>query len=158
MAELADALGLGPSVRKDLGVRVPPPAPCTGVPNVRSRRFSSVGETLPGPHVCVSLDVCHGCRCIFPTISTSSSKNVACRRLSCFSRRSAGLRRQALIDETDTYLSELIDEVGEPTADEIAELRPSIGNSSSITSRIEQADQMLMLDSGASRDWRDGID
>lgn len=32
----------------------------------------------------------------------------------------AELRRQALIDETDSYLSELIDEVGEPTPDEIA--------------------------------------
>ena len=32
----------------------------------------------------------------------------------------AELRRQALIDEADTYLSELIEEVGEPTADEIA--------------------------------------
>ncbi|HEY5012920.1 MAG TPA: hypothetical protein VIK61_09470 [Acidimicrobiia bacterium] len=32
----------------------------------------------------------------------------------------AELRRQRLIDETDTYLAELIDEVGEPTADEIA--------------------------------------
>jgi post-segregation antitoxin (ccd killing protein) len=32
----------------------------------------------------------------------------------------AELRRQALIDETDAYLDELIDEVGEPTANEIA--------------------------------------
>jgi post-segregation antitoxin (ccd killing protein) len=32
----------------------------------------------------------------------------------------AELRRQALIDETDAYLGELIDEVGEPTANEIA--------------------------------------
>jgi post-segregation antitoxin (ccd killing protein) len=32
----------------------------------------------------------------------------------------AELRRQALIDETDVYLDELIDEVGEPTANEIA--------------------------------------
>jgi len=32
----------------------------------------------------------------------------------------AELRRQALLDETDTYLTELIDEVGEPTPDEIA--------------------------------------
>ncbi|MGO9876874.1 MAG: hypothetical protein ACLPVY_24125 [Acidimicrobiia bacterium] len=32
----------------------------------------------------------------------------------------AELRRQALIDETDAYLDELIDEVGEPTGNEIA--------------------------------------
>ncbi len=32
----------------------------------------------------------------------------------------AELRRQALLDETDTYLSELIEEVGEPTSDEVA--------------------------------------
>ena len=32
----------------------------------------------------------------------------------------AELRRQALIDETDVYLDELIEEVGEPTANEIA--------------------------------------
>lgn len=32
----------------------------------------------------------------------------------------AELRRQALIDETDTYLSELLAEVGEPTPDETA--------------------------------------
>ncbi len=32
----------------------------------------------------------------------------------------AELRRQALLDETDAYLTELIDEVGEPTPDEIA--------------------------------------
>lgn len=32
----------------------------------------------------------------------------------------AELRRQALIDETDSYLTELIDEVGEPTPDEVA--------------------------------------
>jgi hypothetical protein len=32
----------------------------------------------------------------------------------------AELRRQALRDETDTYLTELIDEVGEPTPDEVA--------------------------------------
>ncbi len=32
----------------------------------------------------------------------------------------AELRRQALIDEADRYLSELIDEVGEPSQDEIA--------------------------------------
>lgn len=32
----------------------------------------------------------------------------------------AELRRQSLLDETDTYLRELIDEVGEPTSDEIA--------------------------------------
>lgn len=32
----------------------------------------------------------------------------------------AELRRQSLLDETDAYLTELIDEVGEPTADEIA--------------------------------------
>ena len=32
----------------------------------------------------------------------------------------AELRRQALLDETDAYLVELIDDVGEPTADEIA--------------------------------------
>lgn len=30
------------------------------------------------------------------------------------------LRRQSLLDETDAYLTELIDEVGEPTPDEIA--------------------------------------
>jgi post-segregation antitoxin (ccd killing protein) len=32
----------------------------------------------------------------------------------------AELRRQALIDETDAYLDELIDEVGQPTSDELA--------------------------------------
>lgn len=32
----------------------------------------------------------------------------------------AELRRQSLLDATDAYLSELIDEVGEPTPDEIA--------------------------------------
>ena len=32
----------------------------------------------------------------------------------------AELRRQALLDETDAYLAALIDEVGEPTPDEIA--------------------------------------
>ncbi|MCU0268210.1 MAG: hypothetical protein MUF83_06125 [Acidimicrobiales bacterium] len=32
----------------------------------------------------------------------------------------AELRRQSLLDATDTYLAELIDEVGEPTPDEIA--------------------------------------
>lgn len=32
----------------------------------------------------------------------------------------AELRRQALLDETDTYLTELLAEVGEPTPDEIA--------------------------------------
>ena len=32
----------------------------------------------------------------------------------------AELRRQALIDETDAYLNELIAEVGEPTRDEVA--------------------------------------
>lgn len=32
----------------------------------------------------------------------------------------AELRRQSLLDETDAYLTELIDEVGEPTPDEIA--------------------------------------
>jgi len=32
----------------------------------------------------------------------------------------AELRRQALLDETDTYLAELTDEVGEPTPDEMA--------------------------------------
>jgi len=32
----------------------------------------------------------------------------------------AELRRQALLDETDAYLTELIDEVGEPTPDEVA--------------------------------------
>ncbi len=32
----------------------------------------------------------------------------------------AELRRQALLDETDAYLADLVDEVGEPTADEIA--------------------------------------
>jgi post-segregation antitoxin (ccd killing protein) len=32
----------------------------------------------------------------------------------------AELRRQALMDETDVYLDELIDEVGKPTANEIA--------------------------------------
>ena len=32
----------------------------------------------------------------------------------------AELRRRALIDETDNYLDELIDEVGDPTPDEIA--------------------------------------
>ncbi len=32
----------------------------------------------------------------------------------------AELRRQSLLDETDAYLAELIDEVGEPTPDEIA--------------------------------------
>jgi post-segregation antitoxin (ccd killing protein) len=32
----------------------------------------------------------------------------------------AEVRRQALIDETDAYLDELIDEVGEPTGNEIA--------------------------------------
>ena len=32
----------------------------------------------------------------------------------------AELRRQALLEETDAYLTELIDEVGEPTPDEMA--------------------------------------
>ncbi|MCB0988857.1 MAG: hypothetical protein H6519_06885 [Microthrixaceae bacterium] len=32
----------------------------------------------------------------------------------------AELRRQSLLAETDAYLSELIDEVGEPTPDEMA--------------------------------------
>lgn len=32
----------------------------------------------------------------------------------------AELRRQSLLDETDAYLTELFDEVGEPTPDEIA--------------------------------------
>jgi hypothetical protein len=32
----------------------------------------------------------------------------------------AELRRRALLDETDTYLAELVQEVGEPTVDEIA--------------------------------------
>jgi len=32
----------------------------------------------------------------------------------------AELRRQALLDETDSYLSELLEEVGEPTPEEIA--------------------------------------
>jgi post-segregation antitoxin (ccd killing protein) len=32
----------------------------------------------------------------------------------------AELRRRALLDETDAYVAELVDEVGEPTADEIA--------------------------------------
>jgi post-segregation antitoxin (ccd killing protein) len=32
----------------------------------------------------------------------------------------AELRRQALIDETDAYLDELIDEVGAPSANEMA--------------------------------------
>jgi hypothetical protein len=32
----------------------------------------------------------------------------------------AELRRQTLLDETDTYLTELIREVGEPTPDELA--------------------------------------
>jgi post-segregation antitoxin (ccd killing protein) len=32
----------------------------------------------------------------------------------------AELRRQALLDETDAYLAELIAEVGEPTPDELA--------------------------------------
>lgn len=32
----------------------------------------------------------------------------------------AELRRQSLLDATDAYLSELVDEVGEPTHDEIA--------------------------------------
>lgn len=32
----------------------------------------------------------------------------------------AELRRQVLLDATDAYLTELIDEVGEPTPDEIA--------------------------------------
>ena len=32
----------------------------------------------------------------------------------------AELRRQVLIDETDAYLDELIEEVGRPTADELA--------------------------------------
>ena len=32
----------------------------------------------------------------------------------------AELRRRALIDETDAYLSELVAEVGEPTPDEMA--------------------------------------
>lgn len=32
----------------------------------------------------------------------------------------AELRRQALLDETDSYISELLEEVGEPAPDEIA--------------------------------------
>ena len=32
----------------------------------------------------------------------------------------AELRRQALLDETDTYLTDLVAEVGDPTPDEIA--------------------------------------
>lgn len=32
----------------------------------------------------------------------------------------AELRRQRLLDETDAYLAELVDEVGEPTPDEVA--------------------------------------
>ncbi len=32
----------------------------------------------------------------------------------------AELRRRSLLDATDTYLAELIEEVGEPTPDEIA--------------------------------------
>lgn len=32
----------------------------------------------------------------------------------------AELRRQSVLDETDAYLTELFEEVGEPTSDEIA--------------------------------------